>query len=57
MQKLDVRGTSVACFWTMLHITCEEMLNLERRTAVGIRPRTAANTVQNAVHTCVSGKC
>lgn len=46
------RLTSSACFCTMLDITCDEMLNLERSTAVGMRPRTAARTVQKAVQIC-----
>ena len=46
------RFTSSTCFCTMLDITCDEMLNLERSTAVGMRPRTAARTVQKAVQIC-----
>lgn len=40
------------CCCTMVDMTCDEMLNLERSTAVGMRPSTAASTVQKAVQTC-----
>lgn len=49
---MDGGVTSSVCCCTMVDMTCDEMLNLERSTAVGMRPSTDASTVQKAVQTC-----